>query len=194
MAKNLGTFSFAANFEVKTAEALDPRMVASSKADLINKENWPSDEDTIYVYKGLIVDCGDDGVYRLIDESKVLAPDFSGWERIDSQSKQDKFEDGSDEKPHLIWSSDNWKPGKIQIKDIISTENSNAGDVLTVTQTGDIIWSSAITITDKGNNVGTEELPIAEYYEISTGNKSINVYSKQGVDELLEWNVINKQL
>ena len=83
MAKNLGTFTFAANLKVKAAEALDPRMVAASKADLIKKENWPSDGDTIYVYKGLIVDCGADGVYRLIDESKALSPDYSGWERID---------------------------------------------------------------------------------------------------------------
>ena len=113
MAKNLGTFSFAANFEIKTAEALDPRMVAASKADLIKKENWPSDGDTIYVYKGLIVDCGKDGIYRLIDESKVVNDDFSGWEKIDSQNKQDKIESGSNETPHLIWTSDNWKPGKI---------------------------------------------------------------------------------
>lgn len=83
MAKNLGTFTFAANFQVKAAEALDPRMVAASKADLINKANWPSDGDTIYVYKGLIVDCGEDGVYRLIDPSKALASDYSGWQRID---------------------------------------------------------------------------------------------------------------
>ena len=84
MAKNLGTFTFAANFQVKAAEALDPRMVAASKADLIQKSNWPSDGDTIYVYKGLIVDCGDDGVYRLIDPAKALNADYSGWERIDA--------------------------------------------------------------------------------------------------------------
>lgn len=84
MAKNLGTFTFAANFQVKAAEALDPRMVAASKADLITKENWPHDGDTIYVYKGLIVDCGDDGVYRLVDPTKALASDYSGWERIDA--------------------------------------------------------------------------------------------------------------
>lgn len=83
MAKNLGTFTFAANFQVKAAEALDPRMVAASKADLITKENWPHDGDTLYVYKGLIVDCGEDGVYRLVDPTKVLATDYSGWERID---------------------------------------------------------------------------------------------------------------
>ena len=82
MGKNLGTFDFSANFKVKTAEALDPRIVATSKADLINKANWPSDGDTIYVYNGLIVDCGSDGVYRLIDKTKVLADDYSGWEKI----------------------------------------------------------------------------------------------------------------
>lgn len=38
MAKNLGTFTFAANLKVKAAEALDPRMVAASKADLIKKK------------------------------------------------------------------------------------------------------------------------------------------------------------
>ena len=190
MAKNLGTFSFAANFEIKTAEALDPRMVAASKADLIKKENWPSDGDIIYVYKGLIVDCGKDGIYRLIDESKVLNDDFSGWEKIDSQNKQDKIESGSNETPHLIWTSDNWKPGKIQIKDIVPTENNNAGNVLTATETGDVIWSSVVTITDKGNIIN-ENQSISEYYEISTGTKSVDVYSKQGVDELLKWNIIN---
>ena len=84
MAKNLGTFQFASNFQVKTSEALDPRMVAESKADLINKDNWPSDGDIIYVYKGLIVDCGEDGVYRLINPDLVLDKNYLGWERIDS--------------------------------------------------------------------------------------------------------------
>ena len=82
--KNLGMFEFAANFKVKAAEALDPRMVAASKADLINKANWPSDGDTIYVYKGLIVDCGSDGVYRLIDPALALDAEYRGWERIDA--------------------------------------------------------------------------------------------------------------
>lgn len=82
--KNLGMFEFAANFKVKAAEALDPRMVAASKADLINKANWPSDGDTVYVYKGLIVDCGADGVYRLTNPDLVLDPSYQGWERIDA--------------------------------------------------------------------------------------------------------------
>jgi hypothetical protein len=84
MSKYSNAFDFSANFKVKVAGALDPRVVATSKADLIKKENWPSDGDTIYVYKGLIVDCGDDGIYRLKDETKVLDTDYSGWEKINT--------------------------------------------------------------------------------------------------------------
>jgi hypothetical protein len=35
MARNKGTFQFAANFEVKAAAALDPRIVVSTKSELI---------------------------------------------------------------------------------------------------------------------------------------------------------------
>lgn len=86
MARNKGGFVFASNFEVKLKEALDPRIVVSAKADLINKETWPYDGDTVYLYNGLIVSAGSDGVFRLIDVNKVLNTDFSGWERIDSAS------------------------------------------------------------------------------------------------------------
>lgn len=38
MARNKGMFTFAANFQVKAAEALDPRSIVTTKAELINKE------------------------------------------------------------------------------------------------------------------------------------------------------------
>ena len=84
MARNKGGFVFASNFEVKLKEALDPRVVVEAKADLINKETWPYDGDTIYLYNGLIVSAGNDGVYRLTDVSKILESDYSGWQRIDA--------------------------------------------------------------------------------------------------------------
>ena len=84
MARNKGGFVFASNFEVKLKEALDPRIVVSAKADLINKETWPYDGDTIYLYNGLIVSAGNDGVYRLIDVTKITEADYSGWQRIDA--------------------------------------------------------------------------------------------------------------
>lgn len=119
--KNLGTFEFAANFQVKAAEALDPRMVAASKADLINKSNWPSDGDTIYVYKGLIVDCGNDGVYRLIDPTKALATDFSGWERIDAKGI---LTEGT-----TVFA---YKGSVINYEALLDIENPKAGDVYNV--------------------------------------------------------------
>jgi hypothetical protein len=90
MAKRLGQFIFPANFQVKSAEALDPRMVAENKAALLVKDNWPHDGDIVYIYKGIIVDCGEDGVYRYICNSEDYF-DISqvsnelNWERIDAK-------------------------------------------------------------------------------------------------------------
>ena len=39
MSKYSNAFDFSANFKVKVAGALDPRMVAASKEDLIDKNN-----------------------------------------------------------------------------------------------------------------------------------------------------------
>ena len=87
MARNKGTFNFAANFQVKMQEALDPRIVVGAKSELINKETWPYDGDTLYLYKNMIVGT-DEGVYRLLDVAKALDADYSGWERIDAVATQ----------------------------------------------------------------------------------------------------------
>jgi hypothetical protein len=78
MARNKGTFQFAANFEVKAAEALDPRIVVATKSELINKETWPSDGDTLYLYEGLLVSVADEGkIYMLTNVSNALSADYS---------------------------------------------------------------------------------------------------------------------
>ena len=85
MARNKGTFTFAANFQVKAAEALDPRVVVENKAELINKETWPYDGETLYLYNGLIVAVSaDKSLYMLIDKSKALETDYSGWKQLDA--------------------------------------------------------------------------------------------------------------
>ena len=38
MARNKGTFSYAANYEVKMQAALDPRVVVEKKLELITKD------------------------------------------------------------------------------------------------------------------------------------------------------------
>lgn len=85
MARVKGTFSYAANYEVKMQAALDPRVVVEKKSDLVNKETWPYDGDTIYLYKGLLVAVEQEqSVYMLVDVSKVLSTDYSGWLRVDA--------------------------------------------------------------------------------------------------------------
>lgn len=89
MARNKGTFQFAANFEVKLQGALDPRILVSNKAELINKETWPYDGDTIYVYNGLLVAvAADKAIYMLVDKDKILEADYSGWKQMDVAAAQ----------------------------------------------------------------------------------------------------------
>ena len=89
MARNKGQFKFAANFEVQAQEALDPRVVVDTKADLINKETWPYDGDTIYLYNGLIVAVvADKSMYMLIDKTKITQSDYSGWKQLDVSAAQ----------------------------------------------------------------------------------------------------------
>lgn len=85
MARNKGTFQFAANFEVKAAAALDPRVAVATKAELIAKETWPYDGNTIYLYKGILVSVQEENaIYMLTDTSKILSADYSGWLRVDA--------------------------------------------------------------------------------------------------------------
>ena len=85
MARNKGTFTFAANFQVKAAEALDPRVVVENKAELINKETWPYDGETLYLYNGLIVAVSaDQSLYMLVDKTKALESNYSGWKQLDA--------------------------------------------------------------------------------------------------------------
>lgn len=89
MARNKGTFQFAANFEVKLQDALDPRILVDNKAELINKETWPYDGDTIYVYNGLLVAvAADKAIYMLVDKDKILKADYSGWKQMDVAAAQ----------------------------------------------------------------------------------------------------------
>lgn len=85
MARNKGTFSYAANYEVKVQAALDPRIAVETKAELILKDTWPYDGNTIYLYKGLVVSVQEENaLYMLTDMSKITSSDYSGWLRVDA--------------------------------------------------------------------------------------------------------------
>lgn len=89
MARNKGTFNFAANFQVKMQELLDPRGGVDTKSELINKETFPYDGDTIYMKEGMLVTVKEErSVYMLVDINKILSTDYSGWERKDAGAVQ----------------------------------------------------------------------------------------------------------
>lgn len=84
-----GVFKFTGNFEVRRQEALDPRIVVSTKSELINKETWPYDGDIIYAYEGLVVAvAADKAIYMLVDKDKILEADYSGWKQMDVAAAQ----------------------------------------------------------------------------------------------------------
>ena len=176
MAKNKGMFQFAANFEVKVAEALDPRLVANSKADLINKNNWPSDGDTIYVYKGLIVDCGDDGVYRLIDPSKALSADYSGWQRIDVGGVK-------------IDNIFTYK-GSVKYFDLLLSYSAEIGDVYNIESDFDIVETTPLgDEISKHYYAGTNVAWNGTSWDPLTGSVDLSSYASKEEVSLLRTNV-----
>ena len=85
MAREKGTFSYTSTYEMKIQAALDPRVAVEKKEELILKDTWPYDGDTIYLYKGLVVSVqNENALYMLIDMSKITASDYSGWLRVDA--------------------------------------------------------------------------------------------------------------
>lgn len=89
MARNKGQFVFAANFEVKAQAALDPRMVVTSKAELLSKETWPYDGNTAYIYNGLIVAVVEEqALYMLIDKDNYSAEDYSAWKCLEAEKPE----------------------------------------------------------------------------------------------------------
>lgn len=139
-----------------------------------------------------------------------------GWRLLGEKS----LKEGSDTSPHLIWSSDGWSVGKIKIDDTVPeenkikdtvlsfdgtkvvwktldttsnlpTDNREAGNVLTVGEQGNLIWSSiSQTEIEAHGNLGIETIPITESYTISNKNISANIYSKEAVDNMLSWDMI----
>lgn len=97
MARNKGMFQFAANFEIKNAAALDPRMVVATKAELYNKETWPYDGDTAYLYNGLVVAVtAENELYMLIDSANYTSE--ASWKRVsayDATVVEDSLESDS---------------------------------------------------------------------------------------------------
>lgn len=166
MARNKGTFTFAANFQVKAAEALDPRVVVENKAELINKETWPYDGETLYLYNGLIVAVSEDqALYMLVDKTKALESDYSGWKQLDASAASIEIVDNlTSERTDAALSANQgkvlgdrvtslenkitaiftFKGTKATVAELPNNDSQKVGDVWHVTENnGEYVWDGS---------------------------------------------------
>lgn len=136
MARNKGTFEFSANFQVKAAEALDPRVVVESKEALLLQDTWPHDGGAPYLYNGLIVAVtSENALYMLVDKTNYNAEDYSGWKRIDAAAAKIEVVDSiesTDTTKALAASQGKVLADKIQeVKNSLSSVYTYKGSVTT---------------------------------------------------------------
>ena len=92
--KDKGMFKFAGTYEVNAATALDPRVQWDSFEDLIKKEFWPTNGNTVYVYNGIIAAVGEE-VWILIDKAKFVNCIHNSVGLLNKVARVVKNEDGS---------------------------------------------------------------------------------------------------
>jgi len=115
MARNKGTFNFAANFEVLTKAPLDARLVVDTKANLIDHTIWEDGSFNVWLYKGITVSVVSDpstennGLYFLTDETNYT--DYNYWVKLNTTEGIDASGTAS-----VTWQLNNGNNG-IMLKD-----------------------------------------------------------------------------
>jgi hypothetical protein len=155
MARNKGGVILVDNYQVKLEGALDPRVAVASKGDLIVRDTWPNDGGDPYLYDGLIVGVKDEkAVYMLVDKSKALYEDYSGWVRVDA--------------------------GGVKIDNIFTYKSSVASyDVLpVVNEVGDVYnVEASFTLNDKEYPAGTNVAWNGTTWDPLAGSVDLSAYA-----------------
>jgi hypothetical protein len=80
MARQQGTLSLSANFELNNSAPLDARALVPTKNDLYITTNWIALDGNVYTYNGMTVTVAEDltpannGIYVLLDSSDITDP------------------------------------------------------------------------------------------------------------------------
>lgn len=88
---------FTQELEIQTQRPLEyKRGPVQNKADLIKSDSWSHDGDVYYVYEGMLVAViSSKDVYMLVDKSKILSPDYSGWALVGSGASGMELDGGN---------------------------------------------------------------------------------------------------
>ena len=159
MARNLGTFAAPFNFKVTMQEAFDPRVAVATKAELITKATWPSDGDTLYLYNGLLVGVVEErAIYMLVDITKALSADYSGWLRVDA--------------------------GNAEQIEVVDNLESEASDKALSAKQGKVLMGEISTLAGKLAGVYTYKGSVAKYENLPTeGLTAGDVYNVEEAHE-----------
>lgn len=145
MARNKGTFSYSANYEVKMQAALDPRVMVEKKSELISKETWPYDGDTIYLYKGILVSVQEENaIYMLTDMSKITSADYSGWLRVDA--------------------------GNAEQVEVVDNLTSDASDKALSAKQGKVLMGEIDSVKGKLTNIYTYRGSVKDFSDLTSEN------------------------
>ena len=83
MARNKGTFNFAANFEPLVKAPLDARMLVGGYTDLVDPSVWKDNDGLVWLFDGAIVVVASDpsaGIYWLSDANTYT--DYDSWKQV----------------------------------------------------------------------------------------------------------------
>lgn len=145
MARNKGTFSYAANYEVKMQALLDPRGGVDTKEELINKETFPYDGDTVYMKEGMLVTVSStQEVYMLVSLANIFATDYSGWKRMD--------------------------PGAVTPVEIVDNLTSDATDKALSAKQGKVLKDEIDGVKTKVTSIYTPKGSVDSYDKLPTEN------------------------
>ena len=92
---------FTQELEIQTQRPLEyKRGPVQTKIDLINPNSWAHEGDegdeVYYVYEGMLVAViSSKDVYMLVDKSKILSPDYSGWALVGSGASGMELDGGN---------------------------------------------------------------------------------------------------
>ena len=124
---------------------LDPRGGVDTKEELINKETFPYDGDTIYMKEGMLVTVSStQEVYMLVSLANIFATDYSGWKQIDA--------------------------GAVTPVEIVDNLTSDATDKALSAKQGKVLKSEIDSVKAKVTSIYTPKGSVDSYDKLPTEN------------------------
>ena len=199
MSRNIGTFNFAANFEVLAKAPLDAKMLVGTKADLTIPGTWEDTNSNIWLFDGAIVSVSQDpstennGIYFLKDADNYT--NIDNWVLAGSGSQGDSslgFINVGDGSAGVFAGIDS--SGNVQFRTISGSGPivvSQSGNTIVISYDGSTggainggVWFSDMdpqNVTDNvGNKVFSSDGRVLDSCQTSTQDVTLSILALPG--------------